>query len=181
MGSLGKRVRLSGLRGFESHTLRVTADRVPADRVTTDDDAMRLALAEARTAEDGDEVPVGAVVLKDGELLASRHNERQRTGDPTAHAEVLALRDAADRCGTWRLDGVTVVTTLEPCLMCAGAILASRAARVVFGAFDPKAGAALTLYGVLSDPRLNHQCEVVGGVLADECGAVLSNFFSARR
>lgn len=149
--------------------------------MNADDDAMRLALAQARVAQDGEEVPVGAVVLKDGEVLASRHNERQRTGDPTAHAEVLALRDAATALGTWRLDGTTVVTTLEPCLMCAGAILASRVARVVFGAFDPKAGAALTLYGVLSDPRLNHQCEVVGGVLADECAAVLSSFFSARR
>ncbi len=149
--------------------------------MSADEDAMRLALAQARVAQDGEEVPVGAVVLKHGELLASRHNERQRTGDPTAHAEVLALRDAAAAIGTWRLDGTTVVTTLEPCLMCAGAILASRAERVVFGAFDPKAGAALTLYGVLSDPRLNHQCEVVGGVLARECGAVLSNFFSARR
>jgi len=147
----------------------------------TDEEAMELALAEARRAIDHEDVPVGAVVLRGGEVIASRHNERQLTGDPTAHAEVLALRDAADAAGTWRLDDHTLVVTLEPCAMCAGAAVNARVGRVVFGAYDPKAGAAATLYNLLVDPRLNHQAEVTGGVGAEECGDILSDFFAARR
>jgi len=148
----------------------------------TDEEAMELALAEARRAIEHEDVPVGAVILRDGgAVVASRHNERQLTGDPTAHAEVLALRDAAEAAGTWRLDDCTLVVTLEPCAMCAGASVNARVGRVVFGAYDPKAGAAATLYNLLVDPRLNHQADVTGGVRADECGEVLSDFFAARR
>lgn len=147
----------------------------------TDEQAMQLALEQARAAIDHEDVPVGAVVVVDGQVVASRHNERQLTGDPTAHAEVLALRDAAKAAGSWRLDDATLVVTLEPCPMCAGAAVNARVARVVFGAYDPKAGAAATLYNVLADPRLNHQAEVRGGVMAEECGAMLSDFFAERR
>jgi tRNA(adenine34) deaminase len=147
----------------------------------TDEEAMQLALDEAAAAISHEDVPVGAVVVVDGQVVASRHNERQLTGDPTAHAEVLALRDAAQGAGTWRLDNATLVVTLEPCSMCAGASVNARVGRVVFGAYDPKAGAAATLYNLLVDPRLNHQADVTGGVLADECGHVLSSFFAERR
>lgn len=148
----------------------------------TDDEAMAIALAEAGTAADAGDVPVGAVVLgADGELLARRHNERELVGDPTAHAEVLALRDASEAVGSWRLSGATVVVTLEPCPMCAGALLAARVARVVFGAPDPKAGACGSLYNLCTDPRLNHEVEVVAGVEAEACGAVLTEFFATRR
>jgi tRNA(adenine34) deaminase len=147
----------------------------------TDEEAMRLALGEAARAIDHEDVPVGAIVVVDGKVVASRHNERQLTGDPTAHAEILALRDAAAAAGTWRLDDATLVVTLEPCPMCAGASVNARVARVVFGAYDPKAGAAFTLYNVVADPRLNHQAELRGGVLADSCGELLSSFFAERR
>lgn len=147
----------------------------------TDDEAMQLALDEASAAIDHEDVPVGAVVLVGGDVVASRHNERQLTGDPTAHAEILALRDAAAAAGTWRLDDATLVVTLEPCAMCAGASVNARVGRVVFGAYDPKAGAAATLYNLLVDPRLNHQSDVTGGILADECGEVLTTFFADRR
>jgi tRNA(adenine34) deaminase len=147
----------------------------------TDEEAMRLALAEAESAAAADDVPVGAVVLRDGELLASAGNRREQDGDPTAHAEILALRAAAARAGTWRLDGATMVITLEPCPMCAGALVNARVARVVYGCDDPKAGAARTLFRICDDPRLNHRLEVVGGVLADECAAVLRRFFAERR
>ena len=142
---------------------------------------MQLALAEARAAIDHEDVPVGAVVLVDGQVVAARHNERQLTGDPLAHAEVLALRDAAAKAGTWRLDDATLVVTLEPCAMCAGACVNARVGRVVFGAYDPKAGAASTLYNLLVDPRLNHQSEVTGGVMAEACGEILTTFFADRR
>lgn len=149
----------------------------------TDDEAMELALAEAAAAAAHDDVPIGAIVLgADGTVLARRHNERERLGDPTAHAELLALRDAAAAAGDgWRLEGATVVSTLEPCVMCAGALLAARVGRVVFGAADPKAGACGTLYNVCVDPRLNHEVEVVGYVMADRAGALLSDFFAGRR
>ena len=148
----------------------------------TDDEAMAIALEEAVAAGAAGDVPVGAVVLgSDGSLLARRRNERERTGDPTAHAEVLALRDAAAAVGSWRLDGATVVSTLEPCPMCAGALLAARVGRVVFGAADPKAGACGTLYNLCTDPRLNHEVAVVAGLRADACGEVLSGFFGSRR
>jgi tRNA(adenine34) deaminase len=148
----------------------------------TDEEAMGLALAEAgRAAEVGD-VPVGALVLDaSGSVLARRHNEREVSHDPTAHAELLALRDAAAARGTWRLTGATVVVTLEPCPMCAGALVAARVARVVFGAADPKAGACGSLYNLCADPRLNHEVAVVPGVRADECSSQLSAFFAGRR
>lgn len=142
---------------------------------------MAVALEAARQAAAAGEVPVGAVVLIDGDVVAARHNERESTKDPTAHAEVLALRDAAVAVGDWRLADATLVVTLEPCPMCAGAVLAARVDRVVFGAYDPKAGAAATLYNLLVDPRFNHNAEVVGGVCEDECGALLSDFFSTHR
>ena len=121
------------------------------------------------------------VVAPDGEILARRHNERELAGDPTAHAEVLALRDAAAALGHWRLDGCSLVVTLEPCPMCAGAALAARVATVAFGAADPKAGACGSLYNLAADPRLNHEFEVVSGVAADEAAALLRQFFAARR
>lgn len=147
----------------------------------TDEAAMAAALEQARLAASIGEVPVGAVVVIDGEIVAARHNERESTIDPTAHAEVLALRDAAAAVGDWRLEGASLVVTLEPCPMCAGAALAARVSRVVFGAYDPKAGAAATLYNLLVDPRFNHNAEVNGGVREDECGALLTEFFSAHR
>jgi len=142
---------------------------------------MGLALDEAAAATRHGDVPVGAVVLRDGEVIASRHNERERTGDPTAHAEVLALRDAAEVVGSWRLEGTTLVVTLEPCPMCAGALVAARVDAVVFGAADPKAGACGSLYNLCADPRLNHEAEVVAGVRADEAAALLGAFFQQRR
>lgn len=148
----------------------------------TDDEAMVLALAEAAAAAAAGDVPVGAVVLgPDGAVLARRHNEREARGDPVAHAELLAIQDAAAATGEWRLAGCTVVVTLEPCPMCAGALLAARVARVVFGAADPKAGAVGSLYNLCVDPRLNHEVEVVAGVRAEECSAGLSAFFAGRR
>lgn len=147
----------------------------------TDEAAMAAALEQARLAASIGEVPVGAVVVIDGEIVAARHNEREATVDPTAHAEVLALRDAAAAVGDWRLEGASLVVTLEPCPMCAGAALAARVSRVVFGAYDPKAGAAATLYNLLVDPRFNHNAEVIGGVREEECGALLTEFFSAHR
>ncbi|MDE0652787.1 MAG: nucleoside deaminase [bacterium] len=143
--------------------------------------AMRAALAEAEAAARHGDVPVGAVVLAKGEVIARRHNERELQGDPTAHAEVLALRDAAAARGTWRLDGATLVVTLEPCPMCAGAALAARLDRIVFGAADPKAGACGSLYNLAADPRLNHEMDVAGGLLADESAELLQEFFAARR
>jgi tRNA(adenine34) deaminase len=142
---------------------------------------MELALGEARAAVAEGEVPVGAVVLAGDAVVAARHNERERSADPTAHAEMLALRDAAASLGGWRLSEVTVVVTLEPCPMCAGALVAARVGRLVFGATDPRAGACGTLYNLCCDPRLNHELPVTGGVRAAECGALLSSFFSERR
>ena len=147
----------------------------------SDDDAMQIALDEARLALDHDDVPVGAVVLVDGEIVARRHNERELSGDPTAHAEVLAMRDAAAVGGSWRLNQATLVVTLEPCPMCAGAAWASRVDRIVFGAADMKAGATGSLYNLAADPRLNHESEVTGGVRADECGVLLTDFFAQQR
>jgi len=146
-----------------------------------DDELMRLALLEAEKAVKHEDVPVGALVIIDEVVIASRHNERQLTGDPTAHAEILALRDAASHLGTWHLDSATLVTTLEPCPMCAGAALNARVSHVIFGAHDPKAGATETLYNLLDDPRLNHQATVTSGILAAECGQILTRFFADRR
>ena len=145
------------------------------------DDAMVLALAEAAAAAALGDVPVGAVALVDGVVVAARHNEREQRGDPTAHAEILALADAAVVLGTWRLSEVTLVVTLEPCPMCAGALVAARAGRLVFGAADPKAGACGSLYNLCADPRLNHELPVTAGVRADESAALLTDFFDARR
>ena len=142
---------------------------------------MRLALAEAHAALEHDDVPVGAVVVRDGVVIASRHNERELTGDPVAHAEVLALRDAATHIGNWRLDDCTVIVTLEPCAMCAGAMVNARVGALVFGATDPKAGAVTSHFGVLNGAPLNHRVPVVDGVCAEECGDVLRAFFRARR
>ena len=142
---------------------------------------MRVALEEAAAASAHGDVPVGAVVLHEGAIIAQRHNERERSDDPTAHAEILALRDAARAIGSWRLEGMTVVVTLEPCPMCAGALIAARVKRVAFGAADPKAGACGSLYNLCADPRLNHEVEVTDGVLADESAALLTWFFAKRR
>ncbi|MET7575153.1 tRNA adenosine(34) deaminase TadA [Streptomyces sp. NPDC005492] len=143
---------------------------------------MRLALEEAGAAARGGDVPVGAVVLSpDGTtVLATGHNEREATGDPTAHAEVLAIRRAAAHLGEWRLSGCTLVVTLEPCTMCAGALVQSRVDRVVYGARDEKAGAAGSLFDVVRDRRLNHRPEVIGDVLAEECAHLLTEFFRGR-
>jgi tRNA(adenine34) deaminase len=143
---------------------------------------MRAALTEARAALDHDDVPVGAVVVgPDGAELARGHNRREQLADPTAHAELEALRAAAAALGTWRLDGCTLVVTLEPCPMCAGALVQSRIARLVFGADDPKAGAVTSLFDLVRDPRLPHRVEVHRGVLADVCAALLRSFFTPRR
>lgn len=142
---------------------------------------MALALAEARLAVAHGDVPVAALALVAGEVVARRHNERQLRGDPTAHAELLVLRDAAERLGGWRLGAATMVVTLEPCPMCAGALVNARVGRLVFGAFDPKAGAAGSLYNLCSDPRLNHELPVTPGVLAGESAALLQAFFAATR
>ena len=147
----------------------------------TDTEAMHLALAQARAAAEHGDVPIGAVVVRDGVVIAARHNERELTGDPTAHAEVLALRDASSVVGHWRLLDCTLYVTLEPCVMCSGALVNSRIGRVVYGAVDPKAGAVESLYRVCADERLNHRPPVEGGVLADECGQLLKAFFAARR
>ena len=146
------------------------------------DEAVRLALVEAALAPVHGDVPVGAVVLDPtGQVIGRGHNDRERRRDPTAHAEVLALRGAAVVLGSWRLEGCTLAVTLEPCTMCAGAAVLARIARVVYGAVDPKAGAAGSLRDVLRDRRLNHRPEVVGGVLAKECGELLIEFFAAHR
>jgi tRNA(adenine34) deaminase len=143
--------------------------------------AMQAALDEARAALAHDDVPVGAVVVRDGRVIASRHNERELSGDPTAHAEVLALRDAATVIGHWRLDDCTLVVTLEPCAMCAGAMVNGRLGHLVYGAADPKAGAAGSRFDLVDSPLLNHRVPRTVGVLGDECGRVLIDFFAARR
>ena len=146
-----------------------------------DERLMRLALDEARACLTSGDVPVGAVVSRGGEVLAAVGNARERMQDPTAHAEVLAMREAAERTGSWRLDGCTLVVTLEPCAMCAGAMVLARVPRLVFGATDPKAGFAGSLGDLVRDDRLNHRVEVTSGVLAEECGMLLRGFFRARR
>ena len=142
---------------------------------------MREALAEAQAAAVHDDVPIGAVLVHDGEPIARGHNRREVATDPTAHAEILALRDGARHLGSWRLSGCTLYVTLEPCTMCAGALVLSRLDRVVYAADDPKAGAVGAIYDIPRDPRLNHNVEVVRGVLAEEAGELLRGFFAARR
>jgi tRNA(adenine34) deaminase len=145
-------------------------------------DSMQLALDQARLAGMHGDVPVGAVVIDQaGTVLASAGNEREIRHDPTAHAEILALREASRRLRSWRLTGLTLVVTLEPCTMCAGALVLARVARLIFGAFDPKAGAVSSLFDVVRDPRLNHRVEVHGGILEAECGALLKDFFASRK
>jgi tRNA(adenine34) deaminase len=147
-----------------------------------DEAAMRLALDAARQSAAGSDVPIGAVVVADaGGVIGTGHNRREADGDPTAHAELLALREAAASLGQWRLAGCTLVVTLEPCTMCAGAAVLARVARIVYGAPDPKAGAVGSLWDVVRDRRLNHRPEVVPGVLGDECGELLRAWFAARR
>ena len=147
-----------------------------------DDAAIEAALRVARDALAAREVPIGAVVLDaSGTVIASAHNERETGSDPTAHAEVLALRRAGAALGSWHLDGCTLAVTLEPCTMCAGAVVLARIGRLVFGAWDPKAGAVGSLWDVVRDRRLNHRPEVAAGVRADECGALLVDFFATRR
>jgi len=142
---------------------------------------MRLAVREAERALEHEDVPIGAVIVRDGEVIASAHNERELRQDPTAHAEILALREAARAVGSWRVLETVLYVTLEPCAMCAGAIVLSRLPRVVYGAADPKAGACGSVLDVLGESRLNHRPEVSGGLLAEDCGALLSAFFAARR
>jgi tRNA(adenine34) deaminase len=146
------------------------------------EEPMRAALDEAALALETADVPIGAVVLDpEGSIIGRGRNAREALGDPTAHAEILALRAAASARGEWRLDGCTLVVTLEPCAMCAGAVVLARIARLVYGAIDPKAGAVGSLWDIVRDRRLNHRPEVVGGVLADECGELLREFFSGHR
>jgi tRNA(adenine34) deaminase len=147
----------------------------------SDEHFMRLALGEAEHALKHGDVPIGAVLVQGGEIVAAAHNERELRQDPTAHAEVLLLREAARHTGTWRLLESELYVTLEPCAMCAGAIVLARVPRVLYGASDPKAGACGSVLDVLGEERLNHRPEVAGGLLAAECGALLSDFFAARR
>lgn len=147
----------------------------------TDESFMRAALLQAKKAEEKDEVPVGAVVVKDGKIIARGYNKRETAKDPTAHAELLAMRRAAKKLGGWRLSGCTLYVTLEPCPMCAGAAVNARIDRIVFGAADPKAGYCGSLHDTCSDARLNHQIKVTGGILAEQCGQLLTDFFKRKR
>ncbi len=142
---------------------------------------MRQALAEARQALLEEEVPIGAVIVRGEQVIAAAHNQREQLKDPTAHAEMIAITQAAAAVGGWRLEECTLYVTLEPCIMCSGAILQSRIPLVVFGATDSKAGAVDSLFHLLNDPRLNHRCQVIPGVLAPECGEILTKFFQAQR
>lgn len=142
---------------------------------------MRRALEEAAAAMDENEVPIGAVIVHEDRVIARAHNQREQLHDPTAHAEMIAITQAAESLHSWRLEGCTLYVTLEPCPMCAGAILQGRIPTVVYGAADPKAGAVQTLFRLLDDPRLNHRCLIVPGVLAGPCGQVLSEFFQRQR
>ncbi len=142
---------------------------------------MRLALAEARQALAEEEVPIGAVIVFENHVIAAARNQREQLHDPTAHAEMIAITQAAAARQDWRLDGCTLYATLQPCPMCAGAIVQARISTVVYGAADPKAGAVRTLYNLLDDPRLNHRCQVVPAVLAEPCGQILSQFFQEQR
>jgi tRNA(adenine34) deaminase len=147
----------------------------------SDERFMRLAIGEAQRALEHEDVPIGAVVVRDDIVIGAGRNERERRQDPTAHAEVLALREAAEAVGSWRVLDSVLYVTLEPCAMCAGAIVLARVPRVVYGTVDPKAGAAGSVLNVLAEPRLNHRPEVAGGLLADECAALLTDFFGSRR
>jgi tRNA(adenine34) deaminase len=145
------------------------------------DHFMRLAIAEAEAALAENEVPIGAVIVHEGHVVAAAHNQREQLRDPTAHAEMIAITQAAQSLGSWRLEGCALYVTLEPCPMCAGAIVQARVPLVVYGAADPKAGAVQTLFQLLTDRRLNHQAQIVPGVLAEQCGAILTKFFQEQR
>ncbi len=164
-----------------SFALRGAQTSMTARFFPRDEYYMRLAIREAERAVEHDDVPVGAVVVHDGEVVATGRNERELRQDPTAHAEAIALREAARRLGSWRVLDAVLYVTLEPCAMCAGAIVLSRIPRVVFGTWDPKAGAAGSVLSILDHPQLNHRPEVAGGLLADECAAQLRAFFASRR
>lgn len=142
---------------------------------------MNMALQEAQQAFEENEVPIGAVIVRQGRVIAQAHNQREKLHDPTAHAEMIAITQAAESLQSWRLDDCTLYVTLEPCPMCAGAIVQARIPLVVYGALDPKAGAVQSLFRLLEDPRLNHRCQVVPSVLADPCGQILSRFFQKQR
>ncbi len=156
-------------------------DRFRRRRSVTDNEFMRIALDEARAALSEGEVPVGAVVAVGGEVISRAHNRREAANDPTAHAEVLALREAGMRLGSWRMADAAVYITKEPCVMCAGALMHARVARVIYGAPDPKYGAAWSLYNILEDERLNHRAVVKAGVLGEECLSLLREFFEKKR
>ena len=147
----------------------------------SDEHWMRQALKLAQQAADQDEVPVGAIIVHKNKIIASAFNQREQLADPTAHAEMIAITQAASHLNSWRLLECSMFVTLEPCPMCAGAILQSRIPRIVYGALDPKAGAVVSLFQLLNDPRLNHRCETLSGVLADECGRILTEFFDRKR
>jgi tRNA(adenine34) deaminase len=151
------------------------------EETVTHERFMRAALREAQQALAEDEVPIGAVIVHEEKIIAAAHNQREQLHDPTAHAEMIAITQAAEALGDWRLENCLLYVTLEPCPMCAGAIIQARVPWVVYGAPDPKAGAVDTLYQLLRDPRLNHRCQTVSGVLGPECGAMLSEFFQAKR
>jgi tRNA(adenine34) deaminase len=152
-----------------------------SDQPLDDAGFMRLALEKARAALEHDDVPIGAVIVRGGEVVAAAGNERELRKDPTAHAEILALRAATEGTGSWRLDDATIYVTLEPCPMCAGALVLARLNRLVYGAADPRAGAALSLYNIVQDPRLNHTVDIATGVLGDECAQLLQGFFETKR
>jgi tRNA(adenine34) deaminase len=147
----------------------------------SDEHWMRQALKLAQQAAEQDEVPVGAIIVHKNKIIASAFNQREQLADPTAHAEMIAITQAASHLNSWRLLECSMFVTLEPCPMCAGAILQSRIPRIVYGALDPKAGAVVSLFQLLNDPRLNHRCETLSGVLADECGKILTEFFDRKR
>jgi tRNA(adenine34) deaminase len=153
----------------------------PDEVIDFDRHWMMRALEQASAAATADEVPVGAVIVRDGSMIAAAANARESLHDPTAHAEMIAITQAAASIEDWRLERATLYVTLEPCVMCAGAILQSRIPRVVYGALDPKGGAVKSLYQLLEDPRLNHQCAITGGILAEPCGRLLTDFFSSKR
>jgi len=162
---------------FRPQALATSTSTLPV----THDHYMRQALAEAEQALVENEVPVGAVIVHGERVIAAAHNQREMLHDPTAHAEMIAITQAANHVGDWRLEGCTLYVTLEPCVMCCGAILQARLPTVVYGATDPKAGAASTLFHLLSDERLNHRCKVIPGILAAPCGEILTRFFQQQR
>jgi tRNA(adenine34) deaminase len=166
---------------MKPHILKTASDLLPQEGGSQDEIYMREAFLEALMAWDEDEVPVGAVIVKDGHIIARAHNRREASKLPTDHAELKAIEKAARELGSWRLDGASLFVTLEPCCMCAGAMVHARLKRVIWGADDPKAGAGTSLFSLLDDPRLNHRCEWTSGVHQEPCSEILKRFFRARR